>query len=276
VSTLKIDRSFLRDVSRDDDDRAIVTAILAMARSLGLTVTAEGVERTEQAAFLRELGCEQVQGYLYARPARRRSSSGSSGSPSCRSCRSSASGSPSAPLPARVGAARPTVASSVRGSDPLDTGVAVRASSRVRSGAKGPRHDRTITSPHAPYRNRAFLNSKEARALRILAEYLEPKARFERLRVDDTIVFMGSARTPSREHAEEALRRAEAGEGDLERARMELRMSAYYEAARELAHRLTLWSKDLDRRGSGASSCAPAAGPASWRRPTAAPPRRAA
>jgi len=68
VSTLKIDRSFLRDVSRDDDDRAIVTAIMAMARSLGLTVTAEGVERTEQAAFLRELGCEQVQGYLYARP----------------------------------------------------------------------------------------------------------------------------------------------------------------------------------------------------------------
>ena len=68
VSTLKIDRSFLREVSRDDDDRAIVTAIMAMARSLGLTVTAEGVERTEQAAFLRELGCEQAQGYLYARP----------------------------------------------------------------------------------------------------------------------------------------------------------------------------------------------------------------
>ena len=89
------------------------------------------------------------------------------------------------------------------------------------------------------YRNQTFLNSKDARELRILAEYLEPKARFERLRVDDTIVFMGSARTKSREDAEEALRKAEAGEGDLAHARTELRMSAYYEAARELASRQT-------------------------------------
>jgi len=103
--------------------------------------------------------------------------------------------------------------------------------------------------PARAYRNQAFLNSKEARALRILAEYLEPKARFERLRVDDTIVFMGSARTLSREEAETALRKAEAGEGDPERARMELRMSAYYEAARALAYRLTQWSKDLDPQG---------------------------
>jgi uncharacterized protein (TIGR00730 family) len=103
--------------------------------------------------------------------------------------------------------------------------------------------------PVRAYSNQAFLNSKEARALRILAEYLEPKARFERLRVDDTIVFMGSARTLSREQAEAALARAEAGEGDLERARMDLRMSAYYEAARELAFRLTQWSKDLDAQG---------------------------
>jgi uncharacterized protein (TIGR00730 family) len=99
------------------------------------------------------------------------------------------------------------------------------------------------------YRNQAFLNSKDARELRILAEYLEPKARFDRLRVDDTIVFMGSARTRSREQAEEALHKAEAGEGDAEHARMELRMSAYYEAARELAYRLTQWSKGLDPQG---------------------------
>ena len=108
--------------------------------------------------------------------------------------------------------------------------------------------ERTRRPPRA-YRNQAFLNSKEARPLRILAEYFEPKARFERQRVDDTIVFMGSARTKSREDAEAGLRRAEAGEGDLETARMELRMSAYYEAARTLAYRLTLWSKDLDPTG---------------------------
>ncbi len=106
-----------------------------------------------------------------------------------------------------------------------------------------------IRRPPRAYRNQAFLNSKEARALRILAEYLEPKARFERLKVDDTIVFMGSARTLPREQAEAALRRAETGEGDPEQARMALRMSAYYEAARGLAYRLTQWSKDLDPQG---------------------------
>jgi hypothetical protein len=103
--------------------------------------------------------------------------------------------------------------------------------------------------PIHAYASRTFLNSKEARALRILAEYLEPKARFERLHVDDTIVFMGSARTPSRTTAEAALAEAEAGKGDLEAARMAVKMSAYYEAARSLAFRLTQWSKDLDPQG---------------------------
>jgi uncharacterized protein (TIGR00730 family) len=98
------------------------------------------------------------------------------------------------------------------------------------------------------YANTAFLNSKNARALRILAEYLEPRSRFEQHRIDDTIVFMGSARTLPRDRAEEALREAERGGGDVEVARAALAMSAYYEAARTLAFRLTQWSKNLDQK----------------------------
>jgi uncharacterized protein (TIGR00730 family) len=97
------------------------------------------------------------------------------------------------------------------------------------------------------YQNTGFLNSKDARALRILAEYLEPKSRFDHHRVEDTIVFMGSARIKSREQAEEALRKAQDAGGDLESAQMALKMSVYYEAARELATRMTKWSKELDR-----------------------------
>ena len=102
--------------------------------------------------------------------------------------------------------------------------------------------------PVKAYTNRFFLKSKDARALRILAEYLEPLSRFEHHRVDDTIVFMGSARIKPRDQAEAALRQAQLGEGDPERARAELEMSQYYEAARELAFRLTEWSKALDSR----------------------------
>src|SRR6266704_3196442 len=113
----------------------------------------------------------------------------------------------------------------------------------------------TLPDPHMTARKRAqtkayqdpgFLNSKDARALRILSEYLEPKSRFDHHKVDDTIVFMGSARIKSRETAEEMLRKAKDGK-DRERAQTALRMSAYYEAARELATRLTTWSKELDR-----------------------------
>jgi uncharacterized protein (TIGR00730 family) len=102
--------------------------------------------------------------------------------------------------------------------------------------------------PVKAYRNRAFLNSRQARALRILAEYLEPRSRFEQHKVDDTIVFMGSARLKPREAAEQALATAEAGDGDPVSARMALTMSAYYEAARDLAFRLTQWSKQLDSK----------------------------
>src|SRR5205814_8901938 len=99
--------------------------------------------------------------------------------------------------------------------------------------------------PVQAYRNPGFLNSKDARELRILAEYLEPKSRFDHHKVDDTIVFMGSARVKSRESAEELVRKAKS-EKDLERAQTALKMSAYCEAGRELASRLTKWSKELD------------------------------
>jgi uncharacterized protein (TIGR00730 family) len=96
------------------------------------------------------------------------------------------------------------------------------------------------------YKNEGFLSSPESRSIRILAEYLEPQSRFEELRVKDTIVFFGSARIPSREVAEAELEKAKRGELDLKRAEMRVHMSRYYEDARELARRLTLWSKSLE------------------------------
>jgi uncharacterized protein (TIGR00730 family) len=97
------------------------------------------------------------------------------------------------------------------------------------------------------YENTDFLNSKDGRELRLLSEYLEPKSRFDRHKVEDTIVFMGSARIKSREDAEEMVRKATGGK-DKERAETALRMSVYYEGARELAARLTKWSKALNQK----------------------------
>lgn len=68
VDKLKIDRSFIRDLVRDSNDAAIVRAIIAMGKTLHLTITAEGIENMEQEIFLKEQGCDQGQGYLYGRP----------------------------------------------------------------------------------------------------------------------------------------------------------------------------------------------------------------
>jgi diguanylate cyclase (GGDEF)-like protein/PAS domain S-box-containing protein len=68
IHTLKIDQSFVRDISTDADDRAIVQAIVQLAKALSLTTIAEGVETEAQAAFLRKQGCQVVQGFLYCRP----------------------------------------------------------------------------------------------------------------------------------------------------------------------------------------------------------------
>jgi hypothetical protein len=68
VDTIKIDRSFVQDLPHDAEDRAIAQAIISMGKALGLTVVAEGVETEEQAAFLREHGCDEMQGYLFSKP----------------------------------------------------------------------------------------------------------------------------------------------------------------------------------------------------------------
>jgi EAL domain-containing protein (putative c-di-GMP-specific phosphodiesterase class I) len=67
VSKLKIDQSFVRDLTDDVEDRAIVDAVIRMAAALGLQTLAEGVETEGQLAFLRSHGCQAVQGFLFSR-----------------------------------------------------------------------------------------------------------------------------------------------------------------------------------------------------------------
>jgi EAL domain-containing protein (putative c-di-GMP-specific phosphodiesterase class I) len=68
IDILKIDQSFIRDITTDASDKAIVSAIIAMAQQLEIDVLAEGVETLEHQAFLQSQGCDYVQGYLYCRP----------------------------------------------------------------------------------------------------------------------------------------------------------------------------------------------------------------
>jgi uncharacterized protein (TIGR00730 family) len=92
-----------------------------------------------------------------------------------------------------------------------------------------------------------FLESDEARPLRIMAEYLEPLRRFRAQGIQDTVVFFGSARTRSRESAQSAVAALEPGvsAGERTRAQRALAWSKYYEDARELSRRLTEWSLAL-------------------------------
>lgn len=104
--------------------------------------------------------------------------------------------------------------------------------------------ERSNKRPRA-YEDSEFLHSPDARALRILAEYIEPNSRFKSYNIEDTIIFFGSARTLPRDEAETALKDVKKQGGNLEKAQIDLDMSAYYEATRELAYRLTVWSKGL-------------------------------
>jgi EAL domain-containing protein (putative c-di-GMP-specific phosphodiesterase class I) len=68
LQQLKIDKSFVRDITEDSSDQAIVRTIIAMARALNIDVIAEGVETDNQLAYLRNYGCNHFQGYLFGRP----------------------------------------------------------------------------------------------------------------------------------------------------------------------------------------------------------------
>ena len=107
------------------------------------------------------------------------------------------------------------------------------------------------------YKDPDFINSKEARPIRILSEYLKPEKVFDSFNIQDTIVFFGSARTKSKEETtadlkaieEEIARASEVTEGmkeKLEFAKRQVQMSKYYEDAVALAKELTLWSKNME------------------------------
>ena len=112
--------------------------------------------------------------------------------------------------------------------------------------------------PEKAYKNLPFLNSPDARTVRVLCEFLEPQARFRRQKVRDTVVFFGSARTPEPEAAARRLEELEAAlrrnpgcvdEDALAQAKRNVEMSRYYADAAELAERLTRWSQARANNG---------------------------
>src|SRR3989441_2751184 len=111
-----------------------------------------------------------------------------------------------------------------------------------------------MSQPPVAYLNPDFLESAEARPVRILAEYLEPLRRFKHEKIQDTVVFFGSARIDSRERAERALATLRARgvgsadelyQAELKKTRKAVEWARYYEEARELARLLTAWSLSL-------------------------------
>ena len=82
------------------------------------------------------------------------------------------------------------------------------------------------------YEDQNFLHSPDARALRILSEYVEPSSRFKHYRIEDTIIFFGSARIVPRAEAEAAVAAAKGTGGNVAAAEMKLELSQYYEATR--------------------------------------------
>lgn len=105
--------------------------------------------------------------------------------------------------------------------------------------------------PLEAYANPDFMNSTTARPLRILAEYLQPKERFEQRDINDTILFFGSARILPADVAQARLDAAQAdgGADAVKLAQRAVMMSRYYEDTRELAKRLTHWSLNLEPCG---------------------------
>jgi uncharacterized protein (TIGR00730 family) len=114
--------------------------------------------------------------------------------------------------------------------------------------------DQKLNPAPLAYQNEQFINSPDGRILRLLSEYSEPLSRFRREQIQDTVVFFGSARIPSRDNAANRLTEVR-GDGspvstaqqaiDMKRAEAGVDMARYYEDARRLARMLTEWSTQI-------------------------------